>query len=70
LQSEASIAEILQSLSNSDPVVRHTAIHALAHRKAHRECFASLDSDNCPSQPLLQALAMMHEPAVVEGVIA
>ena len=70
LQSEASIAEILQSLSNSDPVVRHTAIHALAHRKAHRECFASLDSDNCPSQPLLQALAMMHEPAVVEGLVA
>ncbi len=69
LQSEASDEECVSALTHADPVVVHTAIRCLANRKAYEACFRALDADKTAHVSLLRALAMMHEPPVVEGLI-
>ncbi len=70
LQSNATPAELIQSLAHSDPVVVHTAIRCLAKRGEYAACFKALDESKTPAQPILRALAMIHRPEVVDGLIA
>ncbi|CAN5278444.1 hypothetical protein BH23VER1_BH23VER1_00500 [soil metagenome] len=60
-------------LDDSDPVVTHTAIRALAQLGASDACFTVLDSSGAGEQAAagaLRALAMMHATPVVDGLIA
>lgn len=61
---------ILGALSHSDPVIVHTAIRILAKRKPIDACLQALEQDSAPWKPLLRALAMMHEPKVVDALIS
>jgi putative heme-binding domain-containing protein len=68
LQTDASDTQCAAALSHSDPVVVHTAIRSLAARGAARSCFEVLDASS-DSAAALRALAMMHSPQVVDGLI-
>lgn len=69
LKNDASDAECIEALANDDSVVQHTAIRCLAKRNASRVCFDALDKNVHVTAPVLRALAMMHETAVVDGLI-
>ncbi len=69
LQTSATDDECIESLSSSDPVILHTAIRCLAKRNAVNGCFIALDQRLDSSKPILRALAMMHEPKVVDGLL-
>ena len=61
------------TLGDSDPVVAHTAFRALAMLGVSDACFAILDtSSSTPAERLgaTRALMRMHQPAVVDGIIA
>ena len=61
------------TLGDSDPVVAHTAFRALAMLGASDACFAVVDaSSSTPAERLgaTRALMRMHQPAVVDGIIA
>ena len=61
------------ALGDSDPVVAHTAFRALAMLGASDACFAVLDtSSSTPAERLgaSRALMRIHQPAVVDGIIA
>jgi putative membrane-bound dehydrogenase-like protein len=69
LQTSATEAECVAALGNDDPVVVHTAVRCLAKRGAYDACLKAVDV-NSPSQaPLLRALAMMHQPQVIDGLL-
>ncbi|HEY1048367.1 MAG TPA: c-type cytochrome, partial [Prosthecobacter sp.] len=61
------------TLGDADPIVRHTAVRALASLNAHSVGLAFLD-DHIKAEVIrssaLRALAMMHKPEVVEGLIS
>jgi len=60
-------------LGDGDQLVVHTAVHGLADGKHHAECFKVLDnvkSTELQRNNALWALRLMHEPAVVDGLIA
>ncbi|MCX6858587.1 MAG: ThuA domain-containing protein [Verrucomicrobia bacterium] len=73
--------EVMVWLAHSDPLVSHMAVCAVAVRKLHKECFDQVDeasvakvSFNDPRihqmiHHVLRALAMMHTPEVVTGLI-
>lgn len=69
LQTNATIAEQIEALASSDPLVVHTAIRCLASQESFPECFDALDAGHSNQQALLRALAMIHKPAVVDGLI-
>ncbi len=56
---------LIDLTDDEDPIVAHTAINALIHTNASEACLAALDSPGA-----LRALQAMHEPSVVEGLIA
>lgn len=68
IQAHVSIAEILEALASSDPLVVHTAIRCLADRNVFAQCIEALDERRLPSGLILRALAMMHEPQVVDAL--
>lgn len=64
---------ILPLLGDADPVIAHTAFRALAQLKAQDACFTVVDKADAPYPQragALLALMRMHEPAVVDGLIA
>lgn len=69
LQTTASDESRLALLAHPDPLVVHTAIRCLAKSNAYRNCFSSLDAGDPQTKPMLRALAMMHQPEVVDGLI-
>jgi len=69
LKDDATDEECITALQNADPVVQHTAIRCLAKRRAVGACFKALDENRQITVPVLRALAMMHEPQVVDGLI-
>jgi len=69
LQSDATDEECIAALQHTDAVVAHTAVRCLAKRNAFPACFAALDADESDPKPILRALAMMHEPKVVDGLL-
>jgi putative heme-binding domain-containing protein len=69
LQTTASDHQCIAVLKYADSLVVHTAIRCLAERRAHAACFEALDAGAAPAEPLLRALAMMHEVEVVDALI-
>lgn len=64
---------ILPLLGDSDPIVAHTTVRALAQIKADDACFTVVDKADAPypqRQGAFFALMRMHEPSVVDGLIA
>jgi len=64
---------MLPLLGDADPVIAHTAFRALAEKKASDACFTVVDKADAPypqRQGAIFALMRMHEPAVVDGLIA
>ncbi len=70
IQTMATEQELVQSLGHTDPVVVHTAIRCAAQRAIFAACFKALDDGKVASLPILRALAMMHRPDVVDGLLA
>jgi putative heme-binding domain-containing protein len=67
-----SAAALLPLVADADPVVSHVAVHSLVQLRAAEVCLAAFDSTGGAA---LQAgagrvLQALHEPAVVDGVIA
>lgn len=69
LKEKASDAEVIASIAHSDPVVSHTAIRAAAMRRLGKQLFVALEASSSDRPGLLRALAMIHEPEVVTGLI-
>lgn len=77
----ASAKETMVWLGHSDPVISHMAVHAAAKNTLHKECFELIDETGSSKvafgdpriqqviKPTLRALAMMHTPEVVTGLI-
>lgn len=64
---------ILPLLGDADPVIAHTAFRALVELKAADACFSVVDRADATYEQrkgALYALMRMHEPAVVDGLIA
>ncbi len=62
---------ILPLVADADPVVAHLAVRALSELKAVQPLLAALDSADAKVQPgALRALYGIHDPAVVDGLIA
>ncbi|HZJ17112.1 MAG TPA: HEAT repeat domain-containing protein [Chthoniobacteraceae bacterium] len=62
---------ILPLVADPDPIISHLAIRALSELKASQVCLAALDSADEKVKPgALQALYGIHEPVVVDGLIA
>jgi putative membrane-bound dehydrogenase-like protein len=65
--------EIATQLGDADPVLAHTAFRGLAMLGAAEACFAVVDRTDAPSAQrtgALRALMRMHQPAVVDGLLA
>lgn len=70
LTGSASDADVIANLGADDPVIRHIAIREAARRRLLKGCFDSLASSGPQRDGALRALAMMHEPEVVTGLMA
>jgi putative heme-binding domain-containing protein len=60
-------------LADADPIVAHTAFQALARLRAHAALLAALDQPDPPTglrEGAVRALQRLHDPAVVDGLIA
>ena len=69
LKEKASNEEVIAATAHADPVISHTAIRATAARKLKQQALSSLDSTTSNPAAILRALAMMHQPEVVTGLI-
>ena len=69
LKDKASDDEVVAATSHADPVISHTAIRAAAARQLKQQSFSSLDGSKGNHSGVLRALAMMHQPEVVTGLI-
>lgn len=66
----ATESDIIQWIGHSDAVVSHMAIRSAAAQKLSGPCFEALASAKAEDlNRLLRALAMMHQPEVVTGLI-
>ncbi len=69
LKEKASDDEVIAAISHADPVISHTAIRATAARQLKQQALSSLDHTKGNTSGVLRALAMMHQPEVVTGLI-
>lgn len=69
LKNKASDAEVIAAISHADPVISHTAIRATAARALKQPAFSALDAAKGNVAGVCRALAMMHTPEVVTGLI-
>jgi putative membrane-bound dehydrogenase-like protein len=62
---------IFLGLVSDDFVTAHTAVRMAAHHKLHERCLRALDESKMDKalSNVLRALAMMHQPEVVTGLI-
>jgi putative membrane-bound dehydrogenase-like protein len=70
IKEKASNEEVIAATSHADPVISHTAIRAVAARQLKQQALSALDSTKGSPAGILRALAMMHQPEVVTGLIA
>src|SRR4029078_3502291 len=64
---------VAELLGDADPTVAHTSMEALKVLKAYQPCFEILDRSSSISAKItgaLHVLQLLHEPEVVEGLIA
>jgi len=60
--------EVLHATPNPSVIVPHLAIHALVRLGAIEACLNAVEGNN--PEGALRALGLMHDPAVVDGLIA
>ncbi len=78
IQTTCTLDQLLDLAGHEDLLVQHTAIRELAKRNAldsqprpvWQACIERIQRDSQTSEPLFRALAMMHEEAVVDELIA
>ena len=68
-QDKASDSAVVTATHHADPVIAHTAIQAAARRQLSTPLFAALDHSQSHPKGHLRALAMIHTPEVVSGLI-
>lgn len=70
--SAANHAALLPLLTDSDPVVAHTAMRALIALRASDACLAAVDRTDSPTlrEAALRVLRLLHEPKVVDALLA
>jgi HEAT repeat protein len=62
---------VAEALSDSDPVILHTAYRALAKMSAHEAAFSKINSDDTETRKAAAwALMRMHKKEVVDGLLA
>lgn len=69
LKDKASDDKVVAATSHADPVISHTAIRATAARQLKQQALSALDSSKSNPAGILRALAMMHQPEIVTGLI-
>lgn len=69
LKENASDDEVIAAIAHADPVISHTAIRAAATRQLFKQAIAALEGSSSDRAGILRALAMMHQPEVVTGLI-
>ena len=69
LHDKASDSEVVAAIHHADPVIAHTAIQASARRQLSTPLLAAIDHTRSHPAGLLRALAMIHTPEVVTGLI-
>ncbi|HZZ73147.1 MAG TPA: discoidin domain-containing protein [Pirellulales bacterium] len=63
--------KLVPATADADPIVAHVAINTLVELKAADACLRGVDQGPSPvTAGCLRALQLMHEPAVVEGLLA
>jgi putative membrane-bound dehydrogenase-like protein len=70
---DASVVNAVLRTVEGDPQLAHMAVRLLGTTNSYPLCFTSLDSHKAPSSistAVLRALAMMHHPEVVNGLIS
>ncbi len=70
LQTTSDKSVLLAALAHHDSLVVHTAVREVSERRLVDECLQLLNQPEQPSFGLIRALAMMHDPRVVEGLLA
>ncbi|MFN7874208.1 MAG: discoidin domain-containing protein [Pirellula sp.] len=70
LQSTQDKSVLMAALTHDDSLVLHTAVREVARRGMVEECLQSLNQQMPPSLGLIKAMAMMHDPRVVEALLA
>jgi putative membrane-bound dehydrogenase-like protein len=66
-------SELSPLLNDADPIVAHTAIQALKSLAAADACFAVVDKTDAPTDRrtgALRVLQALHNPSVVDGLVA
>jgi putative membrane-bound dehydrogenase-like protein len=62
---------LVAASADSDPLVSHAAVHAVVKLRASEACLAALDRGSVDvARGAVRALQAMHEPKVVDGLIA
>ena len=63
---------LLPLLTDADPTIAHTAMRALIALRASAACLAAVDRTDSPSlrDAALRVLRLLHEPAVVDALLA
>jgi putative heme-binding domain-containing protein len=70
LKSTEDKSVLMSALTHDDALVLHTAVREVARRGMVEECLGMLNQPKPPSMGLIKALAMMHDPRVVETLLA
>jgi putative membrane-bound dehydrogenase-like protein len=70
LQTDSGEQACLSALSHTDPLVVHTAIRCLADQQSVQACLSAWDDGSAPKQALGSVLSKIHQPEVVDGLIA
>jgi putative membrane-bound dehydrogenase-like protein len=66
------LSAIVPLLTDTDPVIAHTAMRALILLRASDACLAAVDRTDSPSlrEAALRVLRLLHEPKVVDALLA
>ena len=66
------LADLVPLLVDTDATIAHTALRALILLRASDACLAAVDRTDSPSlrEAALRVLRLLHEPAVVDGLLA
>lgn len=66
------LPDLLPLLTDPDPVVAHTAMRALIALRASDACLAAVDRTDSPAlrETALRVLRLLHEPKVVDALLA
>ncbi len=66
------LSALLPLLTDADPTIAHTAMRALIALRASEACLTAVDRTDSPAlrEAALRVLRLLHEPAVVDALLA